>query len=279
MISSKVNNAPTAETNIEEIVKLMGQSKVALVLERSDQPEMFKDSAANEGAGAGAKALFDARRFSVSEAANTAGDNRGLAAAMEKERTMQENKKVAMIREHYSAFAHSSTKVGRRNSVSRAAEKRETQMDDEQVKTLPPLLELELQQFDENLRKGIDLLKHGRRGKPHLRRIVCPIERPSWIKPGTENFRCVQWTPVPETGAALPFPEQKASLALHTATRVVAGKETTVMQRNEAKNVSAELCLSICSPSRTLDLQCENKETRDRLYRGFNLLIFRELRE
>jgi hypothetical protein len=51
----------------------------------------------------------------------------------------------------------------------------------------------ELLRFEEVVREGLDLQKHGRRGKPHIRTVFCPVERPQWVPPGSENFRCVCW--------------------------------------------------------------------------------------
>ena len=134
----------------------------------------------------------------------------------------------------------------------------------------------ELAEFEAAIRVGVDVLKHGRRGKPHIRTLFCPAERPSWVAPGSENFRCVCWCkPVEPDVSSMsmpPAPSEDASLPVHTIMAVRAGKTTDVFAR--ADMAPAEVCFSLVSPARTLDVQCGNVEQRDKLLRGFQLLVF-----
>jgi hypothetical protein len=57
---------------------------------------------------------------------------------------------------------------------------------------------------------------------------------------------------------------------------IVRGKETPVLQRKEShtRDVDPGVCLSLVTPSRSLDLQCTNAVECETLLRGFRLLAF-----
>ena len=133
-----------------------------------------------------------------------------------------------------------------------------------------PVCPQELAAFEACIRAGADISKHGRRGKPHTRTIFCPAERPSWVAPGSENFRCVCWCkPIKPGAEEEKMPSEESSLPLHTVMAVRPGKTTDVLSR--AEDAPEDLCFSLVSPARTLDIQCRSVEQRDMLLRGFQV--------
>ena len=128
----------------------------------------------------------------------------------------------------------------------------------------------ELASFETCIRAGADIKKHGRRGKPHTRTLFCPAERPSWVAPGSENFRCVCWCkPIKDGSEEEKMPSEESSLPLHTVMAVRPGKTTEVLAR--AEDAPEDLCFSLVSPARTLDIQTSSVEQRDMLLRGFQV--------
>jgi hypothetical protein len=159
------------------------------------------------------------------------------------------------------------------------------------------------QAFEQELKEGIPLLKHGRQGKPHTRHFFVPENRPTWIPTGTEDFRCLCWVKPPSKVGAPLNETEDAYLLVSEIAEVNSGKTTAVFRKSSvrtAPRMSAmpvsmpglgrkasasvpgstfddgapnELCFSLVCTGRTLDLQCETSEARDKMVAGFRLLI------
>ena len=65
------------------------------------------------------------------------------------------------------------------------------------------------------------------------------------------------------------MPSEESSLPLHTVMAVRPGKTTEVLAR--AEDAPEDLCFSLVSPARTLDIQTSSVEQRDMLLRGFQV--------
>ena len=65
------------------------------------------------------------------------------------------------------------------------------------------------------------------------------------------------------------MPAEESSLPLHTVMAVRPGKTTEVLAR--AEDAPEDLCFSLVSPARTLDIQTSSVEQRDMLLRGFQV--------
>jgi hypothetical protein len=145
--------------------------------------------------------------------------------------------------------------------------------DDESTRPdLTPEQQKILDAFETTIRVGLECLKHGRSGKPHLRVVFAPVERPTWVKPGTANYRCVCWGK--KSDEPLPEMSQTAAIPVLDLIAVKAGKQTDVFKRSQCNAIDEDLCFSLVSKTRSLDLQCESSEQRDTLLKGFQLLVF-----
>ncbi len=94
-------------------------------------------------------------------------------------------------------------------------------------------------------------LKHGRRGKPHLRKLVVT---------GSPDGRqlVLNWS----TGKML---------VRHGSAQVLVGKRTKVLARSQQGH--AKCCFSVVHDTRTLDLQANTKAERDHWVAGLHLSI------
>jgi hypothetical protein len=155
-----------------------------------------------------------------------------------------------------------------------------------------------VQAFEARLEAGVELIKHGRAGKPHRRVVFCPRHRPSWVPvdEAGSDFRCICWTKkAPEGGAAAAGGDsgggggggrgrgggvgmlnetESASLRLGTVAAVRIGKTTDVFAGGAAAAAAdASRCFSLVASDRTLDLECDGEAQRDELVAGFELLL------
>ena len=158
--------------------------------------------------------------------------------------------------------------------------------------------------FEGRLEAGVELIKHGRAGKPHRRVVFCPRHRPSWVPvdEAGSDFRCICWTKAPEGGAAAAGGDgggggggggggrgggggggggggmlnetESASLRLGAVAAVRIGKTTDVFAGGAAAAAAdASRCFSLVASDRTLDLECDGEAQRDELVAGFELLL------
>ncbi|EGZ10238.1 hypothetical protein PHYSODRAFT_521695 [Phytophthora sojae] len=63
------------------------------------------------------------------------------------------------------------------------------------------------------------------------------------------------------------------SIPVDSITAIVTGKQTTVFRRAAANKSSECVCLSILTPTRTLDICAYSLEGFQELYRGFSSLL------
>jgi hypothetical protein len=103
---------------------------------------------------------------------------------------------------------------------------------------------------------GFDIIKHGRKGKPHPRRL--------WLTSDGEKLCCSN-----DSGMG------KAAVTLLEAVQgeVLKGWQTEVFERSKQFAVTEDACFSIKCESRTLDIECKNHLERDELVDSFNQLF------
>jgi hypothetical protein len=103
---------------------------------------------------------------------------------------------------------------------------------------------------------GFDIIKHGRKGKPHPRRL--------WLTSNGEKLCCSD-----SSGLG------KAAITLLEAIQgeVVSGWQTEVFVRSRQFAASEDHCFSIKCESRTLDIECQSAGERDELVDSFNQLF------
>lgn len=112
--------------------------------------------------------------------------------------------------------------------------------------------------FKDQLKSGIDVVKHGRRGNPHSRTIFCDIDctRVFWQKVGTKELK----------------PKLNQSLCISTITHVVPGRFTEVLKRSgDAKH--ADRLFSLIAGERTLDIEAASAEQAQHLIKGFESFL------
>eukprot|EP01006_Ploeotia_vitrea_P037219 TRINITY_DN66105_c0_g1_i2.p1 TRINITY_DN66105_c0_g1~~TRINITY_DN66105_c0_g1_i2.p1 ORF type:complete len:408 (+),score=247.75 TRINITY_DN66105_c0_g1_i2:181-1224(+) len=109
--------------------------------------------------------------------------------------------------------------------------------------------EAKRQSLREMLFEGGVFLKYGRSGKPHYRNFC--------LTP-SGNFH---WDSTP-MNAAKPMPS-KNFVRLVDVREVVTGKRTAVLLRAVARNAPEDLCFSIVTKKRSVDMQATTKEQRD----------------
>ena len=146
-------------------------------------------------------------------------------------------------------------------------------------------------EFEQQLKGGLPMLKHGRQGKPHTRHFFIPENRPTWVEKGTEDFRCLCWVKPPSKAGAPLNETEDAYVMVSDIIEVNSGKTTAVFRKSsirsarpsalpvsigrKASAAKAEstfdegadplLCFSLVCSTRTLDLQCETKKQRDNM--------------
>lgn len=115
--------------------------------------------------------------------------------------------------------------------------------------------------FKDMLLDGFEVLKHGRRGSPHVRLVFTDMDfkRIFWQKP-----------PVKESKAKKPKLDQ--SLVLADVLHVVRGMKTEVLKRS-GDVTKYERYLSLVADDRTLDLEFSDDATCDLFLRGFDVLL------
>jgi hypothetical protein len=107
------------------------------------------------------------------------------------------------------------------------------------------------------------LLKHGRRGKPHLSELR--------IHDGALHWNWEDWRAGDEGEGAAPNPK---SLPLASVTAVLAGRKTDALQRS-AKPAEDKACFALVAPGRQLSLQIVSgsEADRDLWVAGLNIFI------
>lgn len=102
---------------------------------------------------------------------------------------------------------------------------------------------------------GGEFLKFGRRGYPHRRAVAV-----------TEDCSRVVWA---EAGAKPRLSASHDSLDVARITDVFDGAATDVFSRNAALVKRPDCCFSVVTPGRTLDLECETPEEKERWLTAF----------
>ncbi|KAG7393138.1 hypothetical protein PHYPSEUDO_012474 [Phytophthora pseudosyringae] len=138
-------------------------------------------------------------------------------------------------------------------------------------------VETDIDRFKRKLQRGFLVEKHGRLGKPHLK-ILFTDALCSYI----------MWRKPPATGSDDQHKQDRIddqlyrrsslfsndkSIPVDSITAIVTGKQTTVFRRATANKSSDRACLSILTPTRTLDICANSLQGFQELYRGFSLLL------
>jgi hypothetical protein len=113
--------------------------------------------------------------------------------------------------------------------------------------------------FRELITLGIEVMKHGRSGNPHRRRVFCNLELTNvfWL-----NYKVKDNKKTP--------PDKQ--LLLEDVDQVARGVVTDVMKRSGSKE-KPHLYLSLITKTRTLDMEFSSQEERDLIADGFTELI------
>ncbi|KAK1940479.1 Suppression of tumorigenicity 5 protein [Phytophthora citrophthora] len=129
-------------------------------------------------------------------------------------------------------------------------------------------LESDLTVFKRKLMRGFQVEKHGRLGKPHVKLLFTdPLcSHLLWRKPEDQQ------TEDQVHRRSNLFSHDK-SIPVDSITAIVTGKQTTVFRRSTATKSNERLCLSILTPTRTLDICAHSLQGFQELYRGFSLLL------
>ena len=104
--------------------------------------------------------------------------------------------------------------------------------------------------------RGFNITKHGRRGKPHKRRL--------WLTSDAKRLN------VSDSGG---MSSKGLPLAEVIAGRIVEGFKTPVFERSGCHAASEDCCMSIIAKSRSLDIECESRSERDQLVFGLRSLV------
>lgn len=108
--------------------------------------------------------------------------------------------------------------------------------------------------------EGRCFTKHARgKGRPAKRAVFV-------VEAGPQS--CVYWA---AAGSRQRDPSRCIPIA--TITDVFEGKHTEPFQRRSADKVEEEVCLSIVSAERTLDLQARNRQERDAFFTGIKSML------
>ncbi|KAE8900410.1 hypothetical protein PF003_g15485 [Phytophthora fragariae] len=145
------------------------------------------------------------------------------------------------------------------------------------VHAVPAQQETDIDQFKRKLQRGFLVEKHGRLGKPHAKLIFT-------------DALCthIMWRKPPATGAGdhhdlehlddqlhhrpSLFSHNK-SIPVDSITAIVTGRQTIVFRRAAANKSNERMCLSILTPTRTLDICAYSLEGFQELHRGFSSLL------
>lgn len=123
--------------------------------------------------------------------------------------------------------------------------------------------------FDDAIRKGILVLKHGRMGRPHPKFLMCDEQLQSlfWVDPRVTNAGFI---PQPGMTGSLPHPQsiETKRIRFDEIVDVCHGKQTRVFQRSAAGRSNAELCFSIVTKHRTLDIEAFSQDDVKLLLEG-----------
>ncbi|KAG3082406.1 hypothetical protein PC121_g6138 [Phytophthora cactorum] len=138
-------------------------------------------------------------------------------------------------------------------------------------------MEQEIGLFKRKLQRGFLVEKHGRLGKPHAKLLftdaMCSLIM--WRKPpaaGTEEQNKLDHIDAQMHRRSTLFSHDK-SIPVDSITAIVTGKQTTVFRRATANKSNERICLSILTPTRTLDICTYSLQGFQELYRGFSLLL------
>ena len=104
--------------------------------------------------------------------------------------------------------------------------------------------------------RGFNITKHGRKGKPHKRRL--------WLTSDAKRLNVSDSGGMSSKG--LPLSEVIAG-------RIVEGFQTAVFQRSGCHAASEDCCMSIIAKSRSLDIECETEAERNQLVLGLRSLV------
>jgi hypothetical protein len=98
---------------------------------------------------------------------------------------------------------------------------------------------------------GENFTKHGRRGQPHTRNVSIEVD-----------------------GSVLCFDWSSGKMRMHKdEISILQGKKTEVFQRKVNAKAREDLCFSIVTKERTLDLEARNIKIKEYWINGLNLLI------
>ncbi|KAG1689612.1 hypothetical protein DVH05_002119 [Phytophthora capsici] len=129
-------------------------------------------------------------------------------------------------------------------------------------------LESDLTLFKRKLMRGFQVEKHGRLGKPHAKLLFTDAlcSHISWRKPDQEaEDQLHRRTSL--------FAQNEKGILVDSITAIVTGKQTSVFRRATANKANERLCLSILTPTRTLDICADSPQGFQELYRGFTMLL------
>jgi hypothetical protein len=104
--------------------------------------------------------------------------------------------------------------------------------------------------------RGFNITKHGRKGKPHRRRL--------WLTSDAKRLNVSGSGGMSSKG--LPLSEVIAG-------RIVEGFQTAVFERSGCHAASEDCCMSIIAKSRSLDIECESEAERNQLVLGLRSLV------
>ncbi|KAL4167322.1 hypothetical protein KRP22_012808 [Phytophthora ramorum] len=150
-----------------------------------------------------------------------------------------------------------------------------------QMATVPTSLaqkEPDIDLFKRKLQRGFLVEKHGRLGKPHAKLIFTDAlcSHIMWTKPPTEGAgghqQLFNVDDYPQHHRTRLFSHNK-SIPVDSITAIVTGKQTTVFRRAASNKTNDRVCLSILTPTRTLDICAYSLQGFQELYRGFSLLL------
>ncbi|KAG3248204.1 hypothetical protein PI124_g7117 [Phytophthora idaei] len=138
-------------------------------------------------------------------------------------------------------------------------------------------MEQEIGLFKRKLQRGFLVEKHGRLGKPHAKLLFTDAmcSHIMWRKPpaaGTEEQNKLDHIDAQMHRRSTLFSHDK-SIPVDSITAIVTGKQTTVFRRATANKSNERICLSILTPTRTLDICAYSLQGFQELYRGFSLLL------
>ncbi|TYZ63451.1 hypothetical protein PybrP1_007310 [[Pythium] brassicae (nom. inval.)] len=119
---------------------------------------------------------------------------------------------------------------------------------------------VDMNTFRDLLLDGFEVLKHGRRGSPHMRLVFTDMD-----------FKRIFWQKVAK-GSSAKKPKLDQSLVLADVMQVVRGMKTEVLKRSG--DVSKyERYLSLVADDRTLDMEFASDAACDLFLRGFDVLL------